>query len=95
MIDLHHAGEHQTVKMRAQATDVSRELEGQHGDGTVRKVHAGPTQAGFLIEPGIGRHIMGHIGDVHLQFEVAVFEMADGDRIIEIARRFAVDGDNR
>ena len=38
---------------------------------------------------------MGHIGDVHLQFEVAVFEMADGDRIIEIARRFAVDGDNR
>ena len=37
---------------------------------------------------------MGDVGDVDLQLEVAVVEAADGDGIVEVARGFAVDGDD-
>ncbi len=37
---------------------------------------------------------MGHVGDVDLQFVVAVFELPDVDGVVEIARGFAVDGDD-
>ncbi len=37
---------------------------------------------------------MRHVGDVHLQLEVAVVGAADGDRIVEVARSLAVDGDD-
>ena len=38
---------------------------------------------------------MGHIGDVDLQFVVAVFELPDVDGVVEIAGGFAVDRDYR
>ena len=37
---------------------------------------------------------MGNVGDVDLQFVVAVFELADVDGVVEIARGFSVDGDD-
>ena len=37
---------------------------------------------------------MGHVGDVDLQFVVAVCEIADVDGIVEVASGFAVDGDD-
>src|SRR5271167_4291340 len=37
---------------------------------------------------------MSDVGDVHLQFEVAVFQLADGDGVVEIAGGDAVDGDD-
>ena len=36
---------------------------------------------------------MGCVGDVDLQFVVAVFELANVDGVVEIARGFAIDGD--
>ena len=38
---------------------------------------------------------MRYVGDVHLQLPVAVFETLHVHRIVEVARRFAVDRDNR
>ena len=37
---------------------------------------------------------MGYVGDVDLEFVVAVFELADVDGVIEIAGGFSVDGDD-
>jgi len=53
-----------------------------------------PAQARFLIECRALGHILHHVGDVDLQFIVAVLQLADSDSIVEIASRFAVDGDN-
>ncbi len=39
-------------------------------------------------------HVVRHVGDVDLQFEVAVRHAAHGDGIVEVARGFAVDGDD-
>ena len=36
---------------------------------------------------------MGDVSDVDLQFVVAVFELADMNGVVEIARGFAIDGD--
>ena len=37
---------------------------------------------------------MGDVGDVDLEFVVAVGESADGDGVVEVAGGFAVDGDD-
>ena len=38
---------------------------------------------------------MGHVGDVYLEFKVAILETADGDGVIEIARRLSINSDDR
>ena len=80
VVDLHDAGEHEAVEVRAQAADVGGEFERQHGDGAVGKVDAGAAQAGFLIERGVGRDVLGDVGDVDLQFVIVVGEHADAGR---------------
>src|SRR5580658_1372465 len=49
VIDLHDAGEHETVDLRTQAANVGREFQRQHGDGAVGEIDAGAAQTGFLI----------------------------------------------
>ncbi len=39
-------------------------------------------------------HVMRHVGDVYLQLEVTVLQPPHRHRIIEVARRLAVDGDD-
>src|ERR1019366_2140811 len=95
VVDLHGAGEHQAVDLRAETANVGREFERQHGDGAVGKIDAGAAQTGFPIERRVGSHVVGYVGDVDLQFVVAIFQLADVDGIVEIARGFAIDGDNR
>ena len=80
--------------MWSQTADIGREFEGQHGDGAVGEIDAGAAQARFLIERGIRRHILSHVGDVDLQLEVTVGEITHGDGVVEIARGFSVDGDD-
>ena len=72
MIDLHDAGKHQAVDVRAQAADIGRKFERQHGHGAIGKVDAGAAQASFLIEADAGRDVVRDVGDVDLQFVVAV-----------------------
>ncbi len=92
MIDLHYTGEDQAVDLRAQTANVGGEFEGQHGHGAIGEIDAGAAQAGFVVERGAWRDIVGDVGNVHLKLEVTVVEEADGDGVVEVARGFAVDG---
>jgi len=94
MIHLHHARHHQPVNLRTQAADVGGEFERQHGHGAVGEINAGAAQPRFLIERGLRRNVLGHIGNVNLQLEVAIIEMADEDGVIEVTRGFAVNGND-
>ena len=87
-VELHEAAQDEAVFVGAQAADVGRKLLGQHGNGAIGKVDAGAAQACFEIEIGACAHILGHIGDVHLEFVAAVSALGDEDRIVEIASRF-------
>ncbi len=94
MIDFHDAGEDEAIEVRAQAADVGREFQRQHGDGAVGEVDAGAAEAGFLIERAVGRDVLGDVGDVDLEFEIVVGEDADEDGVVEVAGGFSVDGDD-
>ena len=94
VVDFHDAGEHEAVEVRAEAADVGREFERQHGDGAVGEVDAGAAKAGFLIERAAGRDVLRDVGDVDLQFEIVVGEHANEDGVVEIAGGFSVDGDD-
>ena len=67
---------------------------GKHGNGAVGEIDAGAAQARFEIEIRSCAHILGDIGDMDLEFETAVGAVSDEDRIVEVARGFAVDGDD-
>src|SRR5262249_44620227 len=95
MVDLHEAGHHQSIQMGAQAADVGGKFQRQHGHGAIGEVNAGAAQARFLIERRIRSDVVGDVGDVHLQLEVAVFEAGNEHGIVEVASAFSVDGDNR
>ncbi len=95
MIELHDAGEHEPVEVRAQAAYVCRELERQHGHGAVGEVDAGAAQARFVVDGHVRADVVRHIGNVDLQLEVAVGQVAHGDGVVEVARCLAVDGDDR
>ena len=94
MVDLHDARENEAVDLRAQATDVGREFEREHGDGAIGKINAGTAQASFLIEGGAGRDVLGDVGDVYVQFAVAIREHVHVNGVVEVARGFSVDGDD-
>jgi hypothetical protein len=94
VIDFHDAGEDEAVNLRAEAADVGREFERKHGDRAVGEVDAGAAEAGFLIECGTGGDVLSDVGDVNLQFEIVVGQLADQDRVVEVAGSFSVDGDD-
>ena len=94
-VELHDAAQHQPVFAGAQAADVRRELLRQHGNGAIGEVDAGSAQARFEVEIGAGAHVLGHVGDVHLQLvAAAVGAFGHQDCIVEVARGLAVDGDD-
>src|SRR5882724_7576160 len=94
MVDLHDAGENQTLDMGAQTANIGGKLQWQHGHGAVGKINARTSQAGFSVKLRTGRDKMGHVGDVHLQLIVAIFQDTNEHGIVEVARRFAVDCDD-
>ena len=67
---------------------------GKHGHGAVGEVNAGAAQARFLVERGVRRDVLRDIGNVDLQLEIAIGKISDGNRVVEVARGFAVDGDD-
>jgi hypothetical protein len=94
MVDLHGAGKHQAVDLRAQAANVGREFERQHGNGAVGEIDAGAAQAGFLIERRVGALRIARRRRCELAVRSCRFRVADVDGVVEIARGFAVDGDD-
>ena len=91
-IELDQRGNNQTVRVRDQRTDVRRKLERKHRDRPVREIDAGTTQSRLSIDRTARRDVMAYVRDVNLQRIVAVRQLVDQYGVIEIARRFAVDG---
>ncbi len=92
MVNLHDARKDQAVHLWAQAANICGQFERKHGHSAIREIHAGAAQSGLVIECGPGSDVVGDIGDVDLQLEVAVVEAADGDGVVEVTGGFAVDG---
>ena len=70
-VDFHEAEEDEAVFAGAQAADVGRELLREHGDGAVGEVDGVAAEAGFEVERGAGRDVVGDVGDVDLKMPVA------------------------
>ena len=49
---------------------------------------------GFAVERRVARNVMRDVGDVYLKFEVSVGEQSHANGVIEVARCFAVNGDD-
>ena len=64
-IDLEQYREHEPVLLRAQRTDIGRELDRQHGNRAIGKIDAGAALAGFRIQRAARWHEERHVSDVH------------------------------
>ncbi len=90
-IDLHQTGLHQAIDVRVQAAQPGRELGREHVDGAIRKVHRRATLVGLLVERAPLWNVVRHVGDVDAEPVIAVRQLLNRDRVVEIARVLAVD----
>src|SRR5581483_10024103 len=74
---------------------VGGKLDRQHGDSAVGEVNAGTAQPRLRVKRRTIGDVVGHVRDVHLQFEVAVGEAAGKDSVVEVAGGLAVNGHDR
>ena len=94
VVDFEQGGEHQAVHLGLERADFGGELQGQHGHGAVGEVDAGAAQGGLAVDGRAGAHVVADVGDVDLERVVAVGEPVHPDGVVEVARGFAVDGDD-
>ena len=94
-VEFHDRAHHQAVFLRIERADAVREFLGQHGHGAIRKINGSAAQPRLAVQRRSAPHVMRNVGDVHLQLPVAVFEALHVHGVVEIARRFAVDRDDR
>ena len=92
-IDLHQAGLHEPIDVRIEAAQPGRQLRRKHVDRALGKVHRRAAVVGLAIERAALLHVVRDVGDVHAQPEMAVRQLLDRDRVVEVARVLAVDGD--
>jgi hypothetical protein len=62
-------------------------------NGALGKVHRRGPLVAFLIERCPAGHVMRHVGDVHAEPVMPIRQLLDADRIVEVARMLAIDGD--
>src|SRR5581483_12236228 len=93
-IDFHHAGEHQAVHVRPQAAHVGGEFDRQHRHRPVGEIDGRAAHARFQVQRSSVTHVVRHVGNVHMQLEVAVGQAVGGDGVVEVARGLAVNGDD-
>src|SRR5207253_2359562 len=99
--DGHLAHHGQTVDFRVQRAQAVGQLLRQHRDNALGEVHRVAAYLRLGIQRRTYLHIAGNVGDGHVQLP-ATGEQAQLarlgfaiDRVIEVARIFAVDGDER
>ena len=88
--DRHNARERQPVLPGIQGTDPVRQYMRQHGDHTVRQVHARPPLERLPVQSAPLLHIISHIRDMHAQPVIFPF-FHKRYRIIQVLRVFSVD----
>ena len=94
-IDFHHARLHQAIDVRVQAAQSGRQLRRKHVHGALGKIDRRPALVRFLVERAALLHIVRDVSDVHSEPVVAVRQPLNRDRVVEVARMFAVDRDGR
>ena len=94
-VEFHDRAHHQAVLVRIERADSVREFLGQHGHGAIGKINGSAAQARLAIERRAAPDVMRNVGNVHLQLPVAVFEALHVHGVVEIARRLAVNRDDR
>ena len=93
-VDLHQARLHQPIDVRVQAADTGRQFAREHVHRPLGEVHRRGAGEAVEIERAALGHVVGDVGDVHAQPEVAVGEPLDRDGVVEVAGVLAVDGDD-
>ena len=93
-IEMHDGALHETLFAWFQGTHAVRERFGKHGNGAIDEVDGIAAETRFAIERRFGMNVVGDVGDVDLQEPAAIFATLDVNGIVEIARGFAVDGDD-
>ena len=89
----HFAGHGQPVFPFVQAADAVAQFHRQHGQHPVHQVHAGAPFIGFLVQQGVGLHIIAYIGDIDPQ-EVVVPLFFHIHSIVQVLGIHPVDGDD-
>ena len=95
LVELHLGDQHQPVAVGAERAQLGRELRRQHGNRAVGEVDAGAALRRLAVERRVGLHVVGDVGDRHPQRAAAARPFLETDRVVEVARRLAVDGDER
>ena len=94
-VHFHDDAHHQPVDLRIERADAVRKLLGQHGNGAIGKIDRRAAQARLAIERRTAADVMRHVRDVHLQARNDRLAARHVHRIVEIARRFAINRDDR
>ena len=93
-VDLHQARLHEPVDVRVEAAHAGRQLAREHVDGALGEVDRGAAGEAVEVEGAALGHVVGDVGDVHAEPVVAVGQLLDRDRVVEVAGVLAVDGDD-
>ena len=95
-VDLHEARLNQAIDVSGfRLHKPGREIGREHMDGAVGKIHGRRPLVRLQIERAALLHVMGDVGNMDAEPEVAVRQPIEGDRVIEIAGMLAVDRDGR
>ncbi len=93
-VEFHERAHHEAIFAGLKRTHTIRKGFGKHGDGAIGEVNGSAAQTRFLVERRASSNIVRHVGDVDLQVPTAVSAMLNVNGVVEIARAFAVDGDD-
>src|SRR5437879_6226039 len=86
--------EGQAVCAGLERTHAVRKSLRKHGDGAIGEINGSAAEARFLVEWRGGSNVVRDVGDVDLKMPASVGAMLDVDGVVEIARGFAIDGDD-
>ncbi len=90
----HQAGLHQPIDIGFETAQPGGEVAREHVHGALGEIHRGAALEGLLVERTALTHVVRDVGDMHAEPVVAVLQSLDRDRVVEIARVLAVDGDD-
>src|SRR5690242_3139049 len=67
----------------------------EHRYGTIGEIDGSAAQARLVVESAGGANVMRHVGDVHLEVPVSIGAALHINRIVEVARGFAIYRNDR
>jgi hypothetical protein len=93
-VEVDEGGVGKALFIGAEGAEAIRKTGREHGDDAVDEIHTVGPFAGLVIQSRAGFHIVGYVGDVNADLDMAVGEFPEGDGVVEIAGGVGVDGDD-